>query len=63
MKACVVVFGREPIPGEVKSRLAAGIGADAAARVYGAILVHTLDVGSISGARVVLSVAKVASSS
>ncbi len=63
MKACVVVFGREPIPGEVKSRLATGIGADAAARVYGAILEHTLEAASISGARVVLSLADLPSSS
>jgi len=58
-----VVFGREPIPGEVKSRLAAGIGAAAAALVYGAILEHTLEVANISGARVVLSVSDVPSSS
>jgi len=63
MKACVVVFGREPIPGEVKSRLAAGIGADAAAQVYGAILEHTLEVGRDSGARVVLSLAELPSGS
>ena len=58
-----MVFGREPIPGEVKSRLAAGIGAAAAALVYGAILEHTLEVANISGARVVLSVSDVPSSS
>lgn len=63
MKACVVVFGREPIPGEVKSRLAAGIGANAAAQVYGAILEHTLEVGRDSGARVVLSLAELPSGS
>jgi len=63
MKACVVVFGREPIPGEVKSRLAAGIGADAAARVYGVILERTLEVGRDSGARVVLSLAELPSGS
>jgi rSAM/selenodomain-associated transferase 1 len=61
VKTCVVVFGREPIPGEVKSRLAAGIGAEAAARVYAAILEHTLDVARISGARVVLSLAEIPS--
>jgi len=63
MKTCVVVFGREPVPGEVKSRLAAGIGADAAARVYGAILEHTLEDARIGGARVVLSLADVPSGS
>lgn len=61
MKTCVVVFGREPLPGQVKSRLAAGIGAEAAARVYSATLEHTLDVAKNSGARVVLSMADVPS--
>mgnify|MGYP001545534468 CR=1 FL=1 len=63
MKACVVVFGREPIPGEVKSRLAAGIGANAAAQVYGALLVPPLGVGRGSGARVVVSLAELPSGS
>jgi rSAM/selenodomain-associated transferase 1 len=61
MKACVVVFAREPIPGRVKSRLAAEIGADAAARVYSATLEHTLDAADTSGARAVLSLAEVPS--
>ena len=59
MKTCVVVFGREPLPGKVKNRLAAGIGAEAAARIYAAILKHTLDVTKNSGGRVVLSLADV----
>jgi len=63
MKACIVVFGREPIPGEVKSRLATGIGAEAAARVYGALLEHSLEVARIGGARVVLSLADAPSGS
>jgi rSAM/selenodomain-associated transferase 1 len=61
MKACVVVFGREPIAGEVKSRLAEGIGAQAAARVYAATLEHSLEIARSSGARVVLSLADVPS--
>jgi len=61
VKTCVVVFGREPLPGQVKSRLVAGIGAEAAARVYSATLEHTLDVAKNSGARVVLSMADVPS--
>ena len=61
MKTCVVVFGREPIPGVGKSRLAAGIGAEAAARIYAAVLENTLDVATKSGARVVLSLAEVPS--
>ena len=61
VKACVTVFGREPIPGEVKGRLAATIGAGRAARVYAAILEHTLDTARTCGGRVVLSVADVPS--
>lgn len=63
MKTCVIVFGREPIPGEVKSRLASGIGDEVAARIYAAMLDHTLDVSRSSGARVVLSLAEVPSGS
>lgn len=63
MKTCVVVFGREPIPGEGKSRLAAGIGAEAAARIYAAVLENTLDVATSCGARIVLSLAEAPSGS
>lgn len=63
MKTCVVVFAREPIPGQVKSRLATGIGAEVAARVYGMVLEHTLETARNSGARVMLSLAKVPSGS
>jgi len=58
VKTCLVVFGREPIPGEVKSRLATGIGPEAAARVYATVLEHTLETAQNSGARVVLSLAE-----
>ena len=44
MNACVVIFGRDPVPGEVKSRLAKDIGAEAAAGVYAVTLEHTLEV-------------------
>ena len=57
MKACLVVFGREPVPGRVKTRLASVIGDDAAARVYAATLENTLEIAGASGARVVLSLA------
>ena len=56
-RGCVVVFGREPAPGRVKTRLAAGIGGRAAARVYAVTLEQTLAVAVGSGARVVLSLA------
>jgi len=61
MRSCVVVFGREPVAGEVKSRLAEGIGPEAAAKVYAATLQHTLEIAGASGARVVLSLADVPS--
>ena len=57
----MVVFAREPVAGQVKSRLAGGIGAEAAARVYAETLDHTLEVATSSGARVVLSMADVPS--
>jgi len=56
-RPCVVVFGREPAAGEVKTRLAAGIGGPAAARVYAVTLEHSLETAVDSGARVVLSLA------
>jgi rSAM/selenodomain-associated transferase 1 len=61
VKACVVVFGREPSSGGVKRRLAAGVGPEAAARVYAVMLEHTVEVARGSGARVVLSLAEVPS--
>jgi len=53
----VVVFGRDPRPGAVKTRLAAAIGADRAAEVYRALLEHTLAVAGASGFDIRLSVA------
>jgi len=58
---CVVVFGREPAPGRSKTRLAAGVGGTAAARIYAVILENTLDVAVASGGRVILSLASVPS--
>jgi rSAM/selenodomain-associated transferase 1 len=43
MKNCLIVFAREPIPGKVKTRLAASIGNVAAADAYAAMLVEVLD--------------------
>lgn len=37
-----LVFGRYPAPGRVKTRLASGVGADAACLFYGACLAHAL---------------------
>lgn len=63
MSTSVVVFGREPLPGRVKTRLAAGIGPAAAARVYAVLLDHTLEAASASGLRVLLSLAECPSAS
>jgi rSAM/selenodomain-associated transferase 1 len=51
----VVVFGRQPVPGSVKTRLATSIGDAAAAAVYGELLDHTLRTALDSGLDVVLS--------
>ncbi len=58
MNGCVVVFGREPIAGRVKTRLAADLGAEAAARVYAVLLDHALEAAAGSGLRVLLSLAE-----
>lgn len=63
MSGCVVVFGREPLPRRVKSRLAARIGAEAAARVYGVLLEHSLGAAVVSGLRALLSLAECPSAS
>ncbi len=57
MKAAVVIFGREPVPGRVKTRLAAGIGETAAARVYAELLAWTVETAAATGVPVVLSLA------
>jgi rSAM/selenodomain-associated transferase 1 len=59
VKACVVIFGRAPVPGQVKSRLASDVGPEAAAQVYAATLDHTLEIARSSGARSILSLADV----
>lgn len=57
MKAQLVVFGREPVPGRVKSRLAADVGAERAAAVYAVLLDHTLAEAASSGLETVLALA------
>jgi rSAM/selenodomain-associated transferase 1 len=54
----VVVFGRQPVPGRGKSRLAATLGPERAAAVYGVLLDHTLAEASSSGLAVVLALAE-----
>lgn len=57
MTAHVVVFGREPVPGATKTRLAAGIGPEAAARVAAVLLDHTLEAAAGVGCPVTVSLA------
>ncbi len=56
--SCIVVFGREPRPGRVKSRLAAAIGGAAAAEVYRLLLEHAVAEALVTGVRTVLSLAE-----
>ncbi len=58
MSATVVVFGRLPSPGRVKTRLAESLGDEAAAAVYRVLLEHTLEEAAASGLPVELAVAE-----
>ena len=52
-----MVFGREPIPGQVKTRLALDIGAERAAAIYTMLLEWTLAEAMATDIPVVLSLA------
>jgi len=54
----VVVFGRQPVPGRVKTRLATGVGAETAAAIYDLLLRQTVCVARAVGYPVVLSLAE-----
>ena len=58
MSGHVIVFGREPIPGRVKTRLVAGIGPRRAAELYALLLEHTLREAQASGMAVTLALAE-----
>ena len=58
MKTAAVVFAREPVPGRVKTRLAAAIGEAAACSVYAALLERTLAVTADAGFDLVVSFAE-----
>ena len=58
MNAVIVVFGREPVPGRVKTRLARTVGAARAAELYRSLLEHTLAEAVATGVPVVLSFAE-----
>jgi uncharacterized protein len=56
-RSCIVVFGREPVPGRGKSRLADTIGDAAAARVSAVLLQHTLAEARATGLEFCLALA------
>jgi uncharacterized protein len=55
---CVVVFGRQPVPGVAKTRLGEGIGDRRAADVYEVMLRHTLNEAIASELPVILELAE-----
>jgi uncharacterized protein len=57
MRSCVIVFGREPVAGQVKRRLASTLGEGATLAVYRALLDHALGAALASGLPVTLSLA------
>ena len=58
MKTCITVVGREPIPGEAKTRLVPALGPERAASVYAVMLEHTLSEALATGAPVFLDLAE-----
>ncbi len=58
VKTAVVIFAREPVPGRVKTRLAAAIGEAGAARVYAALLERALEVAAETAFDLVVSYAE-----
>ncbi len=52
---CVVVYGRQPIPGRVKTRLARAIGGEAASEIYNVLLTHSVRQAVLTGFHAVLS--------
>jgi hypothetical protein len=53
----VILFGREPLAGRVKTRLAAEIGAERAAQAYRLMLEHALREAAVSGMAVTMALA------
>ena len=58
MMNALVIFAREPVAGRVKTRLAVGVGAEAAAEIYISLLDHTDETSLASGVEVFLSLAQ-----
>ena len=61
MRSCIVVFGREPVPGLVKTRLGRTVGPEVAAAIYRELLMWTVERASATGESVMLSLATEAS--
>lgn len=57
MSSELVVFAREPTPGEVKTRLAGGTNAETAAAVYTVLFDHAVETARVTGIEVVISLA------
>jgi rSAM/selenodomain-associated transferase 1 len=57
MTNTLVIFAREPVPGRVKTRLAAGVGPESSAEIYAMLLEHTLRTAGGSDAEVMISLA------
>jgi rSAM/selenodomain-associated transferase 1 len=55
---CIVVYGREPIAGRVKTRLAASIGGEAAAELYRLLLARAVQQAVQTGFQVVLALSE-----
>jgi rSAM/selenodomain-associated transferase 1 len=56
--AVLVVFARQPVPGRVKTRLAAGIGPARAAAVYDVLLLHTIETARSTSVETIVSFAE-----
>lgn len=56
-KRALIVFGKNPVPGRVKTRLASEIGSSAAARLYQGFLIDTVERFNHAGADVRLYIA------
>ncbi len=50
MKSALIIFVRNPVPGKVKTRLAATVGQQRALEIYNLLLIHTHSVSKESGA-------------
>jgi rSAM/selenodomain-associated transferase 1 len=60
MRREIVVFGRVPVAGRVKTRLAAAVGAEKAAKIYRLLLDHVLTESCAAGPAVTLALAEAA---